>query len=696
MTNKITQYFQDQQVMMKIIYFKRLPNNIFQMKWTNCTFQYASLQQASKGLKEAQRSELTSIFSKVINILTNVVNPTFQAAISSSFTLNSISVSYTCIEAGPTPNNNQVQREYAVPCQMFKRVLPNDLCTDQRDVDIRGMTLLLTYMDGTHVSNDEWLQIDTKDKKKQFIYGTVTSKVQSNAIDRKYFYQIKCIDSSGRSARKNLSIYIISNNQTLYTNTITLGFTSSYSNSILTAFVLSEFTESLAKYMDPSDESVQIHVSEFKRMSMIRYSYCELKCTQANMNLLYSRLQMQKYWTQPSLSLQDKMKNFDISYVFIDTSKCLPATSISIVVKKCPPISIPICGQFTQQIPRECFIDTAGSDTRSFLLSLKTGEGNTLSKASWIQFDVPRQTIYGTVIVDQASTNQIYKLQATHPSSGQTAENNLQIILNGFNDLSDIQNEVCKITVQFADKTDFPKQDVTVIQNLISTINEYIKSPVDSLVVMHFTRQSNIITLDYSNCTWIQNLRQGIPTSTYLRSVGDVLEKYFRITQTTVVGITSSFQEHLTKNNYQFLNVFTSTGCTQPPNPPPVRIRELVIDLTVKCGIFTYEVPEDTFIDRKYGNTRQLTLSLLTEDGESSVSWINVNSNQQIFGMIDKSVSESKPTNGFKFTLKATNPVGQSSTTSVTVKIPKKNWSFEFMEISMRTTPSISLSLIHI
>lgn len=691
MTNKITQYFKDQRIMIKIIDFKRLGNNLFQMKWTNCTFQFVSLQQASNGLTESQRSQLTSIFSKVINVFTNVVNPTFQEAISLSFILNFISVSYTCIEVGPKPNNDQVQREYATPCQLFKSILSNNLFTDERDVDIRGMTLMLTYMDGTPVSNDEWLQIDIQDKNNQFLYGTVTSSVQLNAVDRKYFYQIKCTDSSGRSSFKKISISIISNNQTLFTNTITLGFTSSYSQQIPTAFVLSKLTKKLANFLDPTDESVRIHVSEFNRISMIRYSYCEMQCSLTNINLLYKKFQIEKYRSQPSLSLRDALKKkFDTSYVFIDTSKCLPTTSISIVVKQCPAISINMCGQFTRQIPRECFIDITGSDTRSFLLNLKTEEGKTLSKSSWIQFDVPKQIVYGSVVVDRASANQVYKLQATHPSSGKTATNNLQITLNGFNDLSDIENEVCKITLQFADKTIYSNQDVTVLQNLISTINGYINSPVDSLVVMKFTRQSELITLSYANCTWIQNLRQGVQTSTYLKSVEEVLEKYFRITQMTVVGIMSSFQEHLTKNNYKFLNVFTSIGCTQPPNPPPVRIRELVIDLTVNCGIFTYQVPEDTFIDRKYGNTRQLTLSLLSEDGQSNVLWITINTNQQIYGMIDKIVSEYKPTNGYRFILKATNPVGQSSTTSIAVNIPKKNWSFEFMELSMRTTPSIS------
>ena len=594
------------------------------------------------------------------------------------------------------PNSNTVQRGFATYCQQFKQLLPLDLFTDARDGDIRSMKLVLTYPNGGQtVSKHEWIQLNTEDPNNQYLYGFVTPKVDKDSLaNRTYSYEIMCTDSSGRTARKKIEIQIYGSVPDPVTNTITLGITNHLPSTQPDAYVLWKLTDTLATYQDSLDAKARIFVSHFQRNSMIKFSYCQLACSQSNMNELYKRLQTVKYQPNPSTELKSylRQRGFETSYVFIDSSKCLPASSINIITtNQCPPIQIPLCGSFSSIIPRSCFTDTSGSDTRSFLLDMQTRNGAPLPASSWLQFDIPRQMVYGTVVAnDAASSSQTYKLSAKHPSSRRSVSTNLQVNINGYGTYYNVKKEVCQITLEFTTNSD--RQfgfDVDVLQDLISTITSFSNSNPDSLIIIQFTRNEQKISLTYSNCSWTENLEKGVPTDIYLQTINQNLEKYFLVTQTTVVGITSSFKDHLASRGYQYRSVLTTYGCTKPPNPPPSRMKDLNLDINQSCGIFESSIPADTFMDRKYGNTRQLFLELFQEDSTTVPDWIGVNSKQDLYGMINKQISEQQPSLGYRFTLKATNPVGQSSITSVTVKLkPKTKWINEYFKIIVGTIPS--------
>lgn len=556
------------------------------------------------------------------------------------------------------------------------------------------MKLVLAYPNGEAVSKHEWIQLNTEDPNNQYLYGFVTPKVdQESLMNRTYSYEIVCTDSSGRTARKKIQIQIYGNAPDPVTNTVTLGITSQLPSTQPDVYVLWRLAETLATYQDSLDTKSRLFVSHFQRNSVIKFSYCQLACSQSNMNLLYQRLQTIRYQTQPSTELKSylRQRGFESSYIFIDSSKCLPASSINIITtNQCPPIQIPLCGSFSRIIPRSCFTDTSGSDTRSFLLEMQTMNGAPLPSSSWIQFDIPRQMVYGTVVANEAvSSTQAYKLSAKHPSSRRSVSTNLQVNINGYGTYYNVKKEVCQITLEFTTSGRKFGIDVDVMQDLVFTVTSYTNSNPDSLIVIKFTRSEQKISLTYSNCTWTENLEQGVPTDTYLQTINQNLEKYFLVTQTTVVGITSSFKEHLASKGYQYRSVLTTYGCTKPPNPPPSRMKDLNLNIDKSCGDFKSSVPADTFMDRKYGNTRQLFLELFQEDGTTKPDWIGVDSKQDLYGMINKQINEQQPQAGYRFSLKATNPVGQSSTTSVTIKLkPKPKWIGEHFKIIVSTIPS--------
>ena len=225
-------------------------------------------------------------------------------------------MSYACIETSPVPNSNAVHRMFATYCREFRSVLPRDLFTDARDGDIRSMTLTLTYKrTGTEntngpqqVSKHEWVQLNTENRDNQFIYGFVTPEIDSTSTNRTYFYDILCTDSSGRTARKTIQIQIYGSAPSPLTNTITLGLNSLLPAELPDVYVLSILAGRLGSYMDPSSTAARLFVSHFKRDSVIRFSYCQLACSQSNMDNLYTRFQSIKYRTQPRVELKNHIQ----------------------------------------------------------------------------------------------------------------------------------------------------------------------------------------------------------------------------------------------------------------------------------------------------------------------------------------------------------------------------------------------------
>ena len=94
--NLITHYYGDQQIKIKVLDFKRSSTvqDQFHMKWTNCSFQYPTPEEAMDGLVESRREALTLIFDKVINSRTNSANPDFVDAVSPNFLINEVKVSH--------------------------------------------------------------------------------------------------------------------------------------------------------------------------------------------------------------------------------------------------------------------------------------------------------------------------------------------------------------------------------------------------------------------------------------------------------------------------------------------------------------------------------------------------------------------------------------------------------------------------
>ena len=166
----------------KIISFSREQHSSsYTISWSHCAFQYTSMALSMKGLTQDNFNSITKIFSKYLvatsnGQLTNQIVASFKTAMSTYFTIESLSASYDCIEEPPVANLEKI-RVFPKFCQLFNDSIPPTAFTDKRDGDTRNLKLTLLDKDGKPVSIDDWLQLDQH----QNVYGVVTKPVKKNA-----------------------------------------------------------------------------------------------------------------------------------------------------------------------------------------------------------------------------------------------------------------------------------------------------------------------------------------------------------------------------------------------------------------------------------------------------------------------------------------------------------------------------------
>ena len=125
----------------------------------------------------------------------------------------------------------------------------------------------------------------------------------------------------------------------------------------------------------------------------------------------------------------------------------------------------------------------------------------------------------------------------------------------------------------------------------------------------------------------------------------------------------------------QFSNIMQTSSTA---DRYPVVLRPIGNISSPLCGVFTFQIPADTFHDQQDGNARRLRLSLTRNDGEPVTvdSWIQINSNLQVlYGILTLQTVRVNPRSLFQYKLVATNSKGLSTSTKIqihTIEPPKE------------------------
>ena len=666
----ISNYYNDKSSMIKVNKFQKASTYSYSLKFSNCSFVFSTMKAAKNGLDESHRAAIAAIFSRMVGS-NGVVQSTFTSSLSAAgFTIQSVAVSYSCIESPPYSTKVQHYRPYAFLCREFNDLLPFDVFNDTRD----GTNLLLSlrYTNGIIVSPNEWIQLDPF---KKVVYGSVTNMVKRNVPSFSgYDYLLYATDSSGRSATISYQVKI-ANSAPVTDVRFILGFQSIYNEYSKTADLFVNITRKLSKYLDNNNQGSNIVIYSYDAFNVISWEHCKITCQPNAMRTVLQKLQREIYKPLPSDAFKAALgPEITPSYIFVNGPKCIESTSVTVVVNYIITFSGQMCGFIDYTIPSNVFSNSLGESTRDLLLSLKTSNGNSLSSSSIVQFRQDLQQIQGVAVYSSLSSSMVFRLTAASArSTASPTSTNVQITFSQYEAFKSVAPKLCTLTANVTTNINPAVSDVYMLQKFTQKLANFFRSDSRQVQIISYTRSNTFpvrLSIKFSNCSWSYLLQNPTSSSTYYRQVQSTLSSIFRYTGTTIIGLRKELEDSLKPDFYLSSIERNLTTCYEPPNKPP-NARKLDPVTVARCGEFNYQIPADLFSDED-GNTKNLKIDFLQNDATVLPfdSWIVYdNKTQSVAGIpLNKTLAQ-QPSGGYKYRIRATDSAGASTFAVLTLKI---------------------------
>ncbi|XP_065654318.1 uncharacterized protein LOC105844463 isoform X3 [Hydra vulgaris] len=682
---KTSSYYGDSKVNnIKIIQFQKVSSS-YQVVWSNCSFSFSSQLEATRGLTEAYRSQISFIFSKVV-LVTGKINPNYFSFMSEYFEILEVSGNYDCIEEPPIPNGNYI--EHAEFCSLFYKRIDSMTFYDKRDGNTRFLQLGLTFQNGNKVSPDHWIQMNDD----QYVYGVLTPQVIQRATE--YQYLIVATDSSGRTA--NVSYKILTSTKDIpFDPFFRTGF-DVLKDDMSTAFLLFTFVRNLSLYLNSSDKLGQIYIKSFDYPSTIVWTHCSLIiCTQQNLDNIITKLTTIQ--NKPVSQFITAMQPYIIPY---STQFCLGSCgrnggSDTVVITP-PPISVNECGFWKFYVPSNAFRDILGYlDSKSFCLNLLYTNGSSVQKSSWLQFNGPQQMFYGVATITQMSSNQNYLLTSVNQITSFFKSSQWSFDYTKFESLQKYGTELCFFEFLLSSEYNSDYNDVNIVFLFITTLSAYLKSDSNTIQIYSFQRYSGYpynFRIIWTNCSYTASFIQTPFSNFYYASISSILTQITTFKDNSY-NVNEMIYKYFKENSkFTILSVSINKKCFKPPNTPPKSNGDL--SLYPKCGLFRYLIPGDAFYDEQDGNTRNLTLYLRKANGLmlDASDWLFINNSQYILGLLfnETILSQTK----YEFLLEAVDSQGLKASLKLLVFMPKDPLPFPAFAASLRYTITISANIL--
>lgn len=320
-------------------------------------------------------------------------------------------------------------------------------------------------------------------------------------------------------------------------------------------------------------------------------------------------------------------------------------------------------------IPADTFTDLEDGNTRKLKLSLYW-QGLPLKTTHWLQFDHDIQKIYGLPLENDISTWN-YELVATD-SEGANVTDSLDIHVQQHK-LSRSVNHEFTIYLKIDKRNEFPTDVDWELEVIESLAELYGDRDTQHITV----RSINIVDREQATFTWTND---SLPRSSecprehinrllrvLVDSNGDpsaslraVLAPEIRVKRVVYEGIGQC--EDISRPEVPKVS-------TEEPksNFPPVP-RNQIDRLNATVGqLFVFKVPEDTFFDNEDGSSRNLKMSLLTNDRQPILphEWLQFDSKNQEFYGVPMNTDIGRK----EYQLVATDREGASTTDSLVVVV---------------------------
>ena len=665
----ISSYYGDNGIKIKVLNFQKLSTYWYSLKYSNCSFTFATKEAASKGYDKSFRSTINEVFYRLITP-EGTIQATFSSFMSKLFEVTSVRISYECIEAPPYPTVALVHRTYAMTCREFRDMHSKMMFNDARDGT--NLKYSVTYPSGRSLSANEWIAFD---EKRMEIYGMVTEEVKRNAPFLGYHYLIVATDSSGRSANITYLIKIITALPYMPIR-VTIAYNSSFSDKMPTAQVLVNISRKIAGYLDGASRANEIMINSMNAGKSITFSHCKLSCTETDYMKMATKFQRLTYSSDASSNFKIATQgSFSPARVYLDGQQCLPSTSITTIVRKVVIINWQnVCGFIEYKVPDDVFTDNSGRKTRDFTLGMFQYGKSISTLVTPFIFDKAYQLFYGPVVASEMSRKIIYDLQAKHPQSGLTGWTSFTLNVLDYDTFTLASKSLCIVSATVISSINPAYSDAHVIKKFMESIAKYMRWMSQEIQIISYIRQQQNpikFVASFANCQWYNWIRANSSAemiSKYTKSRDDTMQAMFvNIQQNTAYN--TSFSSALSPD-FSLVSLSVNDWCKRPPNKPPVANLTIITITTRPCTGFFRQVPENAFSDED-GTARSLKLQMFRQDGSALTAsdWIAFNAaTQSIYGSPTKQAHEA---NGgvHNYTITATDQYGLSTKVTVSIKI---------------------------
>ena len=602
-------------------------------------------------------------------------------------------------------------------CNSFSYRIPEDTFFDQEDGNTRNLHVELLTINEKKLPKTSWIQFV---ESSQVVYGNLQINNLNNQVSHQNFI-LKATDSDDFSVttlitvvlpakpdviiRFNLTVSSFFDSETpdlpaqlFLASKLSLYFNDIDVRNILALLFLRTEKETFFSWTNCSFIGSSCNVQQF---SMVAEKFVN---TTSNIIELKKVLSPHYYLVNCYVEIikpcQNIAKSSPSNQSFIQ-----PTTSITITYPQktqrrdrkihkqhhLKAIDVQLCEILAYHIPIDIF-KNEDKITGKLNFALKSIDGNKLRKTSWVQFNPRLQVIFGVLkvedVIHQPAQGYRYLLQAnsdtgafiqrilpiniaSHPTNiGFYVE--MEINTSAYDNLF-LVNDL----FQLIRKTKLFLGDTQI--NSIKTVNIYYQP-----------NSSNAIIFSWTNCT-VSFEACPIDLIEYLRdklfdehgNVKNSLNDFF-------LPLYSIKRVELVKQNVCDPNIDTYQS---PVDDSPKVVQRIKPILIKKCSFLSILIPQETFLDKKDGLTRNLHLSLHFPNSSliTASYWLRFSTEEQkITGLPMKDISNRSPQKTYSFKLKATDSDGLSNYTTIKIVV-NQNYGQSLQNISMKMIINLQL-----
>ena len=672
LTQRFSSYLGGVQNDIQIVYIKQEPTisyPYFVMRIANCSISYSP----------CDKAYIAIINPKLQNIYGLV--PAFKSAMGSEVYLTYIQI----LEYGPclvrnSPPfiHNPLGKIQVHACSNFTYTISSSTFRDEED---SNLAMDVTKIDGIPVSgNYRWLYMIPSEAK---LFGIITSSVIKNQPLSGYNVTIRATDGGGLFTEAHLIIQIIGNKpQELYQFSLQLSKKSIRQQFLeeleiiatLNSFFSSRFTN-LISYKTPTPSTITVQCS---------ICVLENRCDQASANYYFTQITIAQNIASAALQAYFSGRYTIVSaHVYRDWI-CLqpqnpPVPSLSVWT-----ITGSYCNGILAAVPSNMFNDPEDGNTRNLELSLYTNNKQILSSTFWVQINKTSQVIYGrpTRAETLAYSSSTEIILVAKDKTGLEGNLSIQFLFTSYQE----PRYIYKLSYH---SRQVYSRTVDELQAFSKNLKSYLKDSSASVGLIKYSVQTtDIHYFQYANCSISYN-----PCDTAsLNKVKDLL------LTTSNLG-TSNFRNAMGNFLINYGEVQVLSPCnTGNLHPPTVVNRITNLNISV-CSMYSYLIPDSTFYDTEDGNTRKLTLALVSAKNQpiSKDFWLQLNSTSQtIYGYATAAMALELSL--YSFILIATDRTSLSASNSFTVKVlgPYKILNDCQIQIGLRSATETSHSNIEL